>query len=745
MKPEDTHRSLLDRFPALARLRGMRRRRIPNVLQTTKADCGPACLTALLRHLGRDVLLEEVRSRCGTGLEGSTALALIEGARHFGLRGRGVGVDVDGLRHLPAGAVLHWSFNHFVLFLRLRRNAVEVMDPRLGRRRVGLAEFSREFTGVALLFEPTEAFSPGARRHSRVWRYVRRIAAHSHLLSRVIVTSALLQGLGLGLPLLTGALVDRVLPRQDFGLLEVLGACLLAMVAIQALTTYIRARLLLHLRIELDAQMTLDFVTHLVSLPFAFFQQRSTGDLMLRLNSNSTVRELLTSGALSSALDGSLVLGYLLVLFVINPGFGLLVLALGAARIGVFLASRTRYRELMSEGLVRQAESSAYQVQLFSGIETLKSSGAESRAVEQWSRLFVDVLNVHLAQGRLLALTESAIATLTFASPLVVLLTGASLVLSGELSVGTMLAMSVLASGFLTPLSSLADTAMRLQELGSYVERIDDVMGTAPEQSDTKTRPAPKLQGGLRFEGVSFRYSEQSPPVLEDVDLEIAPGQMVDIVGPSGAGKSTLAKLALGLHAPDAGRVLVDEHDLRHLDARGVRRQIGCVMQNLHLFGTSIRENLRLTHPALDEEAMQRATRAVQLHDEIAAFPMGYETPLADGGGSLSGGQRQRLALARALIGEPSLLILDEATSSLDSVAERAIQSVLESMRCTRVVIAHRISTVRSADLIVVLNGGRIVERGSHDTLLAEGGLYRELVTGFARPDEPARAASERA
>jgi ATP-binding cassette, subfamily B, bacterial len=723
-------RSLAERFPALRNLALSRRRRIPFIQQTAGTDCGPACLTMVLGHFGRSVRLDEVREAMGLSRFGTDAYTLVEGARVFGLRGRGVKVrELEQLQFLDPGAILHWRFNHFVVFERCERRGAWVVDPAVGRRFVPRAELDRAFTGVALTFEPAEDFQRGGEVDKGIWRYLRQILSHSSLLTQVLVTSLVIQLLALAVPLLTGLLVDRVVPRGDQHLLLVLAAGSAGLVGFKYLATLVRSFLLLHLRTRLDARMTLQFLDHLVHLPYLFFQQRSAGDLIMRLNSNSTIREILTGGAISGVFDGAMVSLYLILLLAANFNLGLVVAGLGALRVALFLFTRKRQKDLMSESLQVQADSRSYQVQMLAGIETLKAAGAEHRSVEHWSHLFVRELNVSLDRGRLDAVVNSLLDTLGTGSPILVLVYGAILVLQGQLSLGTMLALSALAAGFLTPLSTLITTAFQLQLLGSYLERINDVLETPREQEeDEKRQRGGTLRGRVTLEEVSFRYALMTPPVVRDVSLDIRPGQLVAVVGASGSGKSTLAGLLAGLYRPDSGRILYDGFDLADLDLRWLRSQLGFVAQQSYLFGVSIRANIAMSDANLPLSRVIEAARMTCIHDDILAMPMGYETVPADGGASLSGGQRQRIALARALVHRPKVLILDESTSSLDAVTEAKIQDNLADLRCTRVVIAHRLSTVRDADLILVMDQGMIVERGTHDELMARGGKYSELV-----------------
>ncbi|MBK9035328.1 MAG: peptidase domain-containing ABC transporter [Myxococcales bacterium] len=478
--------------------------------------------------------------------------------------------------------------------------------------------------------------------------------------------------------------------------------------------------------------MSVGFLDHLLALPYDFFQRRSAGDLMLRVAGNTAIRERLTTALLAALLDGPLVLVYLVLAFALAPGLAAIAVGLGAVQVLVYAVSRRRIRELMAADLESQARAQSYLAQLLAGVESLKVAGAERRAVARWADLYAAELNVAVVRGRLDALLGAVRAALTTGGPLVLLLVGVTMVLDGQLSLGTMLAVNGLAIGFWTPLDALVEAALAVTSLSGYVARLDDVLATDVEQPGAGA-PLARLTGAIAVHGVSFRYAPSSPLVVKQVELEVAAGSMVAIVGRSGSGKSTMARLLLGLYRPTEGRVLFDDHDVASVDLRSLRQQIGVVPQTPHIFAGSVRDNIALGAPGVSQDRIVAAARRAGIDADIRQLAMGYETPMADGGATLSGGQRQRLALARALVGHPAVLLLDEATSSLDAITERAVMLGLADLACTRIVIAHRLSTIAAADLIVVMDEGAIVETGTHGELLARGAAYAELVNHQAR------------
>jgi ATP-binding cassette, subfamily B, bacterial len=703
-------------------------RKVPVIRQLEDADCGAACLAMVLGYFGHRADLRELRDLTGAGRDGVSALSIVRAARACGLRARGVQAGLGDLRHLPRGSVLHWGFNHFVVFERTTRAGIRVVDPAHGRRVVSGADLRRAYTGVAILLEPSEVFDRGGSRAKGTWRYLRPMLGQSGNIVRVIATSLVIRLAALGLPLLTALVVDEIVPRDDHRLLLVFTAGVAVVIGYNFLSSFLRANVLLELQTRLDTGLTLGFVDHLVKLPYDFFLRRSAGDLMMRLQSNTAVRDILATSTLSAVLDGTFASLYLVLLFVISPALAIVVLLLAVGQVMTLLLSWRRNQRLMSGSLQAQADTQSYAYEMLAGIETLKASGAEHRAADRWGDLFTDQVNIDLTRGRLNAAVGSVMGTLQVAAPLVILLTGTFQVLDGHLSLGTMLSAAALGAGFLNPLASLVASGLQLQQLASYMHRINDVLDTPREQHGTRVRPAPRLSGRIRAQDVSFRYGTLGPAVVSQVSLEIRPGQHVGIVGRSGSGKSTLAHLLLGLYQPTSGRIEFDGRDLAGLEAGSVRRQVGIVTQHPYLFGASIRDNIALSDPELPLDAITAAARIACVHDDIAAMPMGYDTKLHDGGASVSGGQRQRIALARALVHQPSIVLLDEATSELDTLTEQQIYRNLDALSATTIVIAHRLSTIRNADLILVMDQGQLTEAGTHEQLVRHGETYAALV-----------------
>jgi ATP-binding cassette, subfamily B, bacterial len=722
----------LAQISAFARLRARAGRQIELVTQLTASDCGPACLAMVLGYHGRSLPLDEIRAAMGGSAQGVSARQIAECARQYGLRARGVMFELDKLRYLPKGAILHWEMNHFVVLESADARGARIIDPSCGPRRVSARDMAERCTGIALLCEPSAEFKPLVRgRSARTARYLRWLHAAPGYWPRVLVLSAVMQLVTLAVPAAMSLTVDKIIPRHDAELLHLLAAGCLAIWSIQFVASYLRSSLLLHLRTYMDAQMTIDLNEHVLHLPFGFFQQRATGDLVMRLTSSTQIRELLSSAALSLILDGGMALVYGVLLLALAPLLAAIAMGVALTQALVVLLSGRRNAELMAEQLVTQARLSSSQVEALAAIEPIKSMGAERRIAERWADLYVDSLNSTLARGALTNQVGALTGAFAFAGPLALLLTGAHLVLSGSLGVGAMLALSSLGSAFLTPVASLASMWTQLQTLRSYLERLEDLLDTETEPRRAQPpagTPVPLLRGQIELRNASFAYRPGAALVLDQLNLAIKPGEFLAIVGQSGSGKSTLARLLAGLYEPLAGSIHFEKLDSKLWDPTLLRSMLGMVTQDARLMAASIRDNITLFDATVPLSQVQRAASLAEMHEHVMSLPMQYDSVLSDGGGSLSGGQRQRLCLARALLRQPRVVVLDEATSQLDTITERLLHQRLAALRCTRIVIAHRLSTIRDADRIVVLDAGRLLAVGRHAELMARCRLYNELV-----------------
>ena len=705
---------------------------VPVMLQLSQAECGAACLAMILSYHGRKTRVSECRSYCGGGRDGVTAAAIADAAGSFGLRVKAYSLSIEELKHIAVPAIVHWKFNHFVVLEKWSTQRVVIVDPAVGRHSVSPEAFAASFTGVALSFEPEAHFETGPAKTLSAWKYYLDNIFHNRaavrVLLQILATSVILQVLGLILPVFTKILIDHVLVLHMKDLLVILGWGLGVLVLGHMVIHYLRAVLLVYLQGRVDSRVMVHFVKHVLSLPYRFFEQRQSGDLLMRLSSNVTIRETITNQTLSVVLDGFFVLGYLAILIFNAPRFAAIVLVLGAFQVAILLGTKRKVLQLMQNDLAASAETQSYLVETLRGIAMVKASGGEDRALESWSGKFFKELNISLERHHLLAVVDTAIGTIQLASPLVLLWAGGFMVINGTLSLGTMLALQALGIAFLTPLGSMIETARQWQLLGAYLERIEDVIDAEPEPSPGIFAVTPRLRGEVAVENLRFCYSSGSDAVLENLSFRLAAGQKLALVGRTGAGKTTLALLLLGLYRPTGGLILYDGIPFSEMDVRDLRKQFGAVLQESFLFHGSIRQNIAFINPHLPLADIEEAAKIAAIHDEIMHMPMGYETLISEGGIGLSGGQRQRLSIARAVVTKPAVLLLDEATSHLDAVTEDAVDRNLNKHAGTRIVIAHRLSTIRNADLILVLKEGRIVEQGRHEALMTRNGFYRDLV-----------------
>ncbi len=706
-----------------------KRRRLKPVLQMSETDCGPACLAMILGYHGREVQLAEMSEHFGLGRDGVSALDLAQAAEHFGLGVKALSTSQAGIAELPLPAIAHWKSAHFVVVERCSEKWVDIVDPGIGRRRLDTLEFQESFSSLILTFSPRESFVRGKSTKQIGYRdYFRPLLNSRVLLAKIFGASLLLQLLGLTMPLFTAAVIDNILPRADSNFLNWLGLGVLLIVLGQGVASYVRAHLLVRLQQETDEVLMTGFFRHLQSLPFAFFQNRSTGDLVERFAGNVAVREALSHDFLSLTLDCTLAIGYLMLLLWKAPALAGAVLLLASSQALLLSFTHRTTRMLEDRALHARAKSSGYLLESLAGLPTLKSAGAEHHSERHWAALFREQLDANGRRERFEATVGAVLTLLRSLAPLALLWIGAQQVLRDEMSLGTMLALNGLALGVLLPVGSILPNWQKFHLTLAHLDRILDVLAVKPEQDSSRVVSPPRIAGRIELKNVSFRYAPGQACFLQNINVRIEAGQKVAIVGRTGSGKSTLAKLLLGLYVPNEGEILFDGLPLRTLNLSELRRQFGIVLQDSYIFGGSIRDNIAFNQPDMPPEQVQAAANAAALNQDIARMPMGMATFVGEGGSALSGGQRQRLAIARAIAHKPAVLLLDEATSNLDSVTEKLIEESFSSLQCTRVIIAHRLSTVVDADLILVMNDGVIAEQGSHRELIAQRGLYHHLV-----------------
>jgi ABC-type bacteriocin/lantibiotic exporter with double-glycine peptidase domain len=712
--------------------------KVPFVSQVSDVDCGAACLAMSLRCLGNTLPLETIAKAIGVGRDGIDASGIVQGAQLLGYRARAVRVDFDKLRFLRAGAILHWEMEHFVVFERVVRNGIIIVDPATGRRRVELRELGRALTGIAVIIEPSGELAQTGVSDRIAQNYWKRALLQSKELRGIIISSIALQLIVGAFPLVSSAVIDRVVPRHDFDTLWLLGIGVAGMVVFFALFTIVRGMMLANLQTRLDLDGAATLVEHMVSLPMQYFALRSPGDLMVRVRSNETLRNALSGAVLASVLDGLIVILYIVVLIVIDLRVMLVASLCILLLVGVYLLVRGRRKELVAELQNRQGLADGQLIDIITGIETLKVSAVEESAVSQWVSRYVDVLNINVRKARLMIWSDAAASTVRTAGPFVVLLVGVTSVLHGTNTLGNMLAALALAQGIIQSVSTLLQSLGELDALTAVVARLNDVLGTQSEHVGGRTL-APPLSGEISLSGVTFAPHRRAEPIVKNVSLTIPAGSFVAFVGSTGSGKSTLASLVAGLIVPTEGEISFNGVAASSLDIKSLRRQMGVVVQRAQMFGQNIRDNITMLQDIPMDEVEHAASLAC-IHDDIEAMGMKYLTPLM-AGGSISGGQRQRISLARALVRNPKVLILDEATSALDAVTEHNIFENIRKMGCTRVVIAHRLSTIRDADRIFVLDNGELVETGTHDELRLRQGAYAKLLMTQVTEDDASAAA----
>lgn len=714
--------------------------RTPTLLQMEAVECGAAALGIILGYYGKIVPLTELRRECGVSRDGSKASNVLKAARLYGLNAKGFKKSLADVQTIKPPFIVFWNFNHFLVVEGFVGKTVYLNDPALGPRKVTFDEFDQAFTGVVLLMEPGAEFQKGGKKKGILTATVSRLESSRKALIFCLVAGILLTIPRLAVPALTQVFVDEVLVENRTDWLRPLLLGMVFVALLRGLLARLRLTYLRRLLLKLSVSMSGQFLWHTIRLPVGFYAQRYAGEISSRAQLNNKVAEVLSGRLATTVIDSIMMVFYALIMVFYDPVLTLIAILFAAAN---FVALQSLSRNRVDTNMRLSQETGKVAGVAISGIqtiETVKASGLEADLFSKFAGYYAKTTNAQQELGlptRLLGTLPTVLTSLAVTSILVV---GGFRVMAGTLSIGALIAYQALTEEFLQPVNALVNFGSTLQELEADLNRLDDVLQNPvdPESErgivqpgmrlETYTQDTFKLQGYIDLRELTFGYNRLDTPLIQDLTLSLKPGQRVALVGGSGSGKSTVAKLLTGLYEPWSGDILLDGIPRHQIPRPVLANSLAMVEQEIFLFAGSVRENLTLWDPTVPDADLIRACQDAAIHDLILNMPGGYNCQLSEAGRNLSGGQRQRLEIARALVRNPAVLVLDEATSALDAETELIIDRNLRRRGCSCVVVAHRLSTIRDCDEIIVLSQGKVVQRGTHEELRSRPGVYTRLV-----------------
>ncbi len=709
--------------------------RTPTVLQMESVECGAACVAIILAYFGRWLPLEELRVACGVTRDGSNARAILRAARSYGLRAVGCRYSIRNLLKQAPPFIIYWKHRHFMVVDGFDGDVVHVNDPATGPRTIDREEFDEGYVGLMLRLTPAAGFVRGGHP-PRLWQIVSlRLRSLQRGVGTYLLLSLLLIAPGALMPAFARIFIDEVMLREQTGMLRIVLGVMAGAIVVQAVMTWMLQWILLRIENKLSLYGSAQLLWHLLQLPYVFFSQRQPGDLVNRLRANDAVATGFGQDLGRTLAQLVAAAFYVLVMVLFDVALAAVAIGLTGTSVLVSFLARRRLHDITTRVELEENEVFVDTTAALQSIESIKATGSEAMAFTRWAGHHATSINAEQRLGMHTTLIQS-IPFLTGAlTTAAVLGLGSMRIVNGDLTVGGVVAIQALVAAFKPPLEELAGFLTRLEQARASLRRVDDVLDYEADPTfavapTTRSLPARKvkLDGRIELRAVSFGYNVTEAPLIADLDLCIEPGARVALVGSTASGKSTVARLIAGLYRPWSGQVLLDGVPADDWPLPLRRNSIGWVDQEVILFEGTVTDNLTLWDSTIPEPVVTQAARDAEIHDVISSRPGGYSGPVIENAANFSGGEAQRLELARALAAEPSILILDETTSALDPRVELLIDGHLRRRGCTTVIVAHRLSTIRDCDEIIVLDAGRVVERGTHETRMANEGRYREIV-----------------